>query len=220
MMGPTLKTTNLVLVSPMVFQGLDMSHHLRWLNDPKVVKYSEQRHEKHTRTTQYQYMSSYTDSPNYIWEIHADGTHIGSITAIRDPYNKTANVGIMIGDTRYWGRGFAVQAYEVVCDFLFSNDTRKIEAGTMGANAGMIRVLGRRSRSFSSQWQTTGPAHLWQNPRSKNRPLQQSKPRTRHKRRMISGKSKPTNTRVLILPQIQISTIASWRLTLYCACLA
>ena len=141
MQPPTLKTANLILSGPMVHRGMDVSHYLRWLNDTTVTRFSEQRHQKHTKDSQFKFMSGFLDSPDYYWDIKLKEDPIGSITATCDWNNLVANIGILIGDLRYWGRGFACESYAAVIDFLFQEGFRKIEAGTMAANGQMIHVL-------------------------------------------------------------------------------
>ena len=55
-----------------------------WLNDPQVVRYSENRHRKHTLETSRAYRASFVDSPNFYWALLLQGvteTMIGSVTA-------------------------------------------------------------------------------------------------------------------------------------------
>jgi len=141
MKAPTLKTVNLTLSAPVVYKGMDMSHYLRWLSDLTVTRYSEQRHLKHSKDTQFKFMSGFMESPDYYWDINLNDNPIGSLTATCDWNNMVANVGILIGDLRYWGRGFACESYEAVIEFLFGEGFRKIEVGTMAANGQMIHVL-------------------------------------------------------------------------------
>jgi RimJ/RimL family protein N-acetyltransferase len=141
MHAPTLKTPNLILAEPIIHRGMDMTHYVEWLNNPMVVRYSEQRHRTHTRESQYRYLEAYVHNDDMYWDIRITGYPIGAITAILDHDNLVANVGIIIGDMRYWGRGYACEAYGAVCEYLFSEKYRRIEAGTMACNEAMIRVL-------------------------------------------------------------------------------
>jgi len=121
-----LKTARLTLAPPFMHEGMDVSHYLRWLCDERVVKYSEQRHYTHTAATQYEYLSHYNrpDGILKFWEIQRNTIPIGSINATIDPWNKTANIGIMIGETGLWGAGYGPEAWEAVCNYLFSDGIR------------------------------------------------------------------------------------------------
>lgn len=136
-----LKTLRLTLIAPMLYEGMDVSTQLRWLNSPQVVRYSEQRHKAHTQESQYEYLASFNHVTSYIWEIIKDIQSIGTITVHKDANNWTANMGIMIGDRRVWGQGYGPEAWEAVCNWLFGDGIRKIEAGCMESNTPMIRIL-------------------------------------------------------------------------------
>jgi len=114
-----------------------------WLNDPEVVKFSEQRHKQHTVESQLNYWKSpATYEPNLVRIIELQENYaIGSISATIDQKNNIADVGILIGDKSQWGRGFGYEAWECVCNYLFfERKIRKIEAGCMSINKPMIRL--------------------------------------------------------------------------------
>jgi len=137
----TLLTPRLVIEPP---APQEVFPFVLWLNDPEVVKYSEQRHKIHTAETQLDYWhSAATVEPNFVYAIRREdsGMPIGSISAEIDPYNNIANVGIMIGDKTQWGKGYGFEAWECVCNYLIiEKKIRKIEAGCMSLNAPMIRI--------------------------------------------------------------------------------
>jgi RimJ/RimL family protein N-acetyltransferase len=118
---------------------------VNWLNDPDVVRYSEQRHEKHDAESQQFYITE-TD---IFREIHVrdypdgDGNRkfIGTITASIDKNNSVADVGILIGAKEEWGKGYGTEAWTAFCEHLLTHGIRKIEAGCMSANFGMLRIF-------------------------------------------------------------------------------
>lgn len=114
-----------------------------WLNDPDVVRYSEQRHRTHTLSSQLNFVNSF---PGFIWGIHLveNGEHIGNLTASIDSPNNVADVGMLIGDTRCWGKGLGYEAWAAACAWLLSPDggkIRKLEAGCMKSNDAMLRII-------------------------------------------------------------------------------
>ena len=129
-----------------------------WLNDPEVVRYSEQRHRAHTLASCRAYCESFRGSPHYFWAIverELGLGHIGNMTAYVNAHNRVADLGILIGNRDAWRKGYASEAWAIVCDYLFEHaDMRKISAGTLAANIGMLAVMratgmvddGRRSR--------------------------------------------------------------------------
>src|SRR4051812_9779295 len=72
-----------------------------WLNDPEVVKFSEQRHKTHSIESSQRYFESFIGSSNYFLAIEAaDETlgHIGNISIAVDLENGVADVSILIGE--------------------------------------------------------------------------------------------------------------------------
>lgn len=113
---------------------------VEWLNDPAVVRYSEQRHHKHSVEFQDMFIRMFVE-PSLYREIYLKKKLIGSITARVDEINSVADVGIMIGEKSEWGKGLGYEAWAGFCDHLFSTGIRKIEGGTMMANMGMISIF-------------------------------------------------------------------------------
>ena len=57
-------------------------------------------------------------------------------------YAGTADVGIMIGDRSFWGRGYATEALRMICNHLFTKvRLRKLTAGAMANNHAMLSVF-------------------------------------------------------------------------------
>ena len=110
-----------------------------WLNDPEVVRFSEQRHRTHTLQSCRDYLASFAGTPHYFWAVVACDValgHIGNVNAYVDPTNRVADVGILIGERRVWGAGYGSEAWQAVCGFLLDElELRKVTAGTLATNA-------------------------------------------------------------------------------------
>lgn len=150
-MTPTISTSRLVL-RPLVKAT---QRQLEWLRDPKVVEFSEQRHRGHTLSSQLKYINSFTGG-SHIWAICRtdDDEHIGNLTASHDAPNDVADIGIMIGKTDCWGLGYATEAWKSACSWLLDKDCgaiRKLEAGAMKCNVGMLRVLQKSGFTFECE---------------------------------------------------------------------
>jgi ribosomal-protein-alanine N-acetyltransferase len=118
---------------------------LVWLKDPEVVRYSQQRHQFHTLSSQLRYVNSFAGGSK-LWGIYflETGEHIGNVSATHDEPNNVCDVGIMIGETKYWGKGLGREAWKAACDWLISKDggsMRKLEAGCMRPNDAMRRII-------------------------------------------------------------------------------
>lgn len=110
-----------------------------WLNDPAVVRFSEQRHKRHTIETQTVYRDCFIP-PNLYIGVHRESCLIGTVTVLIDEANSVANVGIMMGDKSRWGKGYGLEAWTGVCDKLFNCGVRKVEAGCMAINYRMMAI--------------------------------------------------------------------------------
>jgi len=121
--------------------------YVSWLNDPEVVRFSVQRFRRHTVDSCRVYMESFRNTPHYFAAITAHDPalgHIGNINAYVDETNKIADVGIMVGEKRVWGKGYGVEAWMAMCQFLLVDlGLRKVTAGTVSANKGMLGIMRR-----------------------------------------------------------------------------
>jgi RimJ/RimL family protein N-acetyltransferase len=148
--------TKRLLIEPFTAKYLT-PRYVSWLNDPDVVQYSEQRHRRHTLESCKQYFESFAGTQHYFWAItlKIDGSHVGNINAYVDPNNQIADIGILIGEKAEWGKGYGLEAWKAVCEYLLeAGSIRKITAGTLSSNKGMLNIMiragmvedGRRTR--------------------------------------------------------------------------
>lgn len=155
--APTLTTPRLVLVA------FDERLHLHaryagWLGDADVVRYSEQRHRRHSVESCRAFVRSFADSDSILWAIEqSDGHHIGNLHADIDAANAVADVAILIGEKSTWGRGFGGEAWIAAVEWLLGpGGMRKVSAGCMAANSAMHAIMvksgmvadGRRTAHF------------------------------------------------------------------------
>ena len=115
-----------------------------WLNDPEVVKYSEQRHQYHSLESCRAYFLMIESSANIFLAIcdKLTGLHIGNVSVNMDMNNGIADISIMIGDRDFWGKGLGSEAFTaVVGNLLERGDVRKVTAGTMAANKPMLKAM-------------------------------------------------------------------------------
>jgi len=135
------------------------ARYVSWLNDPEVVRYSEQRHIRHTLKSCRAYFESFRTTANEFLAIEADDEqlgHIGNIAVAVDVPNAVGDVSILVGERRAWGTGLATKAWCIVIEELLAGRVRKVTAGTMSANDRMLRLMqrsqmaieGRRPRHF------------------------------------------------------------------------
>jgi N-acetyl sugar amidotransferase len=114
-----------------------------WLNDPEVNQYLETR--KSTIEELKSYIHKQIEDPNSIFvgifDSHND-VHIGNIKL--EPINwneKTAVLGILIGNKYYWGKGIGTEATSIFVDYAFTSlKLNAIKLGVIPENKGAIKV--------------------------------------------------------------------------------
>ncbi|MEG3179103.1 GNAT family N-acetyltransferase [Sphingomonas sp. LT1P40] len=134
------------------FTAVDIGDdYIGWLNDPAVTRFSNQRFRAHDRASCEAYVASFEGSANLFLAVRRldDSKLIGTMTAYRSVPHGTVDVGIMIGDPETWGGGFGQDAWNLVIDWLASQpDIRKVTAGTLACNRGMVRLMERSGMIF------------------------------------------------------------------------
>ena len=140
-----------VVLRPFTRRDLLSAEYLRWMNDPRV-----------TRTIgrfDYLFPVSRAKLIEYFGSIDTDSTiflGIHAPTKVRrrrvlvgtlkiydiDQLARRAALGIMVGDTKVWGRGIASTAISMACRYVFGElGFQKIVAGYLATNEGMRRAF-------------------------------------------------------------------------------
>lgn len=145
---PVTKSLNGERLSLRSFRQSDItSEYIAWLNDPLVVRFSNQRFRRHDARTCTAYLASFESTDNLFLAIEARdlGRSVGTMTAYRNRHHGTADLGIMVGDRRVWGRGYGLEAWTLLLDWLLSVCLiRKVTCGTLACNLPM-RAIAERS---------------------------------------------------------------------------
>lgn len=120
--------------------------YIGWLNDPNVVKFSNQRFLKHDRESCLRYQASFEGTGNLFMSVRrlSDDSLIGTLTAYVARHHGTVDVGILIGDKSVWGQGYGQDAWDTLTNWLLGReDIRKLTAGALACNFGMIKLMER-----------------------------------------------------------------------------
>lgn len=113
-----------------------------WLNNPTVVRYSNQRFRTHTMESCKAYVNSFAETDNLFLAICRGAGVVGTMTAYVSRHHSTADMGILIGDPAGWGKGIGKDAWTTVMRQMLTRDgIRKVCGGTLRCNAGMVRVM-------------------------------------------------------------------------------
>ncbi len=134
-----------VLLRPFSVKDIDEAY-IGWLNDPDVVRFSNQRFLKHDRESSLRYLSSFDGTSNLFMSIRmlSDDRQIGTMTAYISVHHGTVDVGIMIGAKSVWGEGYGQDAWNTFVNWLLrQKEIRKLTAGTLACNYSMIKLMER-----------------------------------------------------------------------------
>lgn len=115
-----------------------------WLNDPEVVRYTEQSGRRHTRAKVEAFVQAKLQSDNeFLFAILSDARHVGNIKL--GPVNRrhlSAEVSYLIGDRGSWGRGIATAAIGLIVTRAFAEyGVEKLTASTYAPNIASEKAL-------------------------------------------------------------------------------
>ncbi len=137
-----------------LFSSRDIDEsYIGWLNDQDVVRFSNQRFLRHNSESCLRYLASFEGTANMFVSILrlSDKSLIGTLTAYIVRYHGTADVGIMIGDKSVWGSGYGQDAWNLFINWLLEREKiRKVTAGTLACNFGMIKLIERSGMSLEA----------------------------------------------------------------------
>ena len=142
--GKRLFLKSLDLVSP-----IDFVKYLSWLTDPLVTRYLEvEGQDAASIESITSYLKSLNDSKsNLLLGIFSneDGLHIGNIKlGSIDFHHSRGDIGFLIGEKNFWGKGYASEAISLVANYAFSSlMLHKITAGCYEENIASEKALVR-----------------------------------------------------------------------------
>jgi ribosomal-protein-alanine N-acetyltransferase len=139
---------NLCQLRPLMVEHVS-SNYVGWLNDPQINQYLESRFAEHTLESVRSFVSDIITNGSAwlygIWVVsdsEPNGRHIGNIKLGTINYNHwTADIGFLIGDREYWGKGIASEAISLLVNFGFKRGFRKITAGAYENNFGSAKAM-------------------------------------------------------------------------------
>lgn len=120
--------------------------YLGWLNDPEVVRYSNQRFRRHDEASSRVFLQSFEGSGNLFLAIYLahSGKFVGTMTVCFSIQHETADMGILIGDKSCWGQGLGEDAWSTLMSLLLeTGKVRKVTGGTLRCNVGMLKVMSK-----------------------------------------------------------------------------
>ena len=120
--------------------------YVNWLNDPAINQYLESRHVEHDLASVKLFVEAMRrDNKNFLFGIFCKKTskHIGNIKLGPIDYRyKRSDIGLIIGDKNYWGKGIATEAIALITDFATDElGLHKLEAGCYVSNIGSLKAF-------------------------------------------------------------------------------
>lgn len=117
--------------------------YLGWLNNKFLMRYSNQRFLTHTFENCLAYQKSFEHSDNLFLAIKANEYDdlIGTMTAYINSHHQIVDLGLMIGNENFLGKGYGYEAWCLLLEILLNNGYRKITAGAAVINFPMIKIM-------------------------------------------------------------------------------
>lgn len=125
--------------------GVHLSNeYVYWMNDPEVNIYLESGGDYSIEKLEL-FLKQVESNSILFWAIRLkdSGKHIGNIKI--DPVNernRTGEYGILIGDKKEWGKGYATEASNTILEFCFSENVRlrKVTLGVVAENESAVQL--------------------------------------------------------------------------------
>jgi len=117
-----------------------------WDSDPEIQAFMpEPFNDVQNIEEQYKYIKECgADEEGFYWSIESkDGTTIGTIALTEfNSHHQVANLGIVIGDKNYWGKGVATEAIRTLVNYAFEHlNICRISAEAEDGNIGMMKAF-------------------------------------------------------------------------------
>lgn len=128
--------------------------YLSWLKDKKNLKYSNNKYKVFNYKNLNKYFLSFDNKVNFFFKITTlEDLFIGTLTCYTSSVHNHANIGLLIGNKKYQGQGFGLDAWNSAINYLFKvKKIRKIFAGTMDCNISMKKIFIKSGMSFEARF--------------------------------------------------------------------
>lgn len=128
--------------------------YLGWLDDERINKYLEVRFKHYSKTLATEYIRECISSPHvYFLKIETiEFGLIGTCTIFHNPNHKTAEVGLMIGETSLHNQGFGSEVIRLLVEFCCADlGVRKVTAGLYATNKGSLKAFLKNGFSIEAK---------------------------------------------------------------------
>jgi RimJ/RimL family protein N-acetyltransferase len=118
--------------------------YLQWLNDEEVCRYNSHAIFPNTEQKMKDYFNRLDSQREVVLAIidNDAGMHIGNISLQNINWvSKNAEFAILLGEKKYWGKGYGEEAAKLIVDYGFDRlNLYRIYCGTIKGNDGMEKL--------------------------------------------------------------------------------
>ena len=132
----------------LLFKNLDkkycLLHYLDWLYDPKINQYLEVKYNLPTYDELISRVARLNESSDQLLlGIFCNDIHIGNIKlGPIDWVSKSGTVGLIIGDIKHWGKGYAAESISIITNYAHNQlNLINIYAGCIEANIASYKAF-------------------------------------------------------------------------------
>tara|TARA_Y100000589_G_scaffold176518_1_gene167359 strand:+ start:401 stop:892 length:492 start_codon:yes stop_codon:yes gene_type:complete len=122
--------------------------YVSWFSSKEVIKFSDNQYSNFTLESQKQYVyECINNEKKALFGLFTEGEHIGNIILKNIcSFHRRAEIGYVIGEKKYWGKGFGKKAVKLII-YKAKNEFKlnKLYASTVKENIGSIKVLEKNS---------------------------------------------------------------------------
>lgn len=94
---------------------------LLWLKDKQVNRWLNSYHKKHTVKSMKKYIKKFDNSNSFHLGIFLKNKkkQIGYFSILIDHFHKVAEIRVLIGEKKWWGKGVVLECRKAIIDWLF-----------------------------------------------------------------------------------------------------
>jgi RimJ/RimL family protein N-acetyltransferase len=121
-------------------------NYYKWMNDNEITRHTESRFYPYSMEQLLSYVGSLDGKREAVFLAIVDktsGQHIGNIKLGNiDWIHRRADIGVIIGDKKCWGKGYASEAIALISEHAFRKlNLHKVWAGCYANNDGSIKAF-------------------------------------------------------------------------------
>ncbi|MBU0986970.1 MAG: GNAT family N-acetyltransferase [Proteobacteria bacterium] len=131
--------------------------YIQWMNDPEVTQYLESRFFPQSMESISAFVKHQIEDPHVAFLaicLNENKLHIGNIKlGPVDVIHRFADVGLVVGDKKFWGKGYGNEAIGLVVKYAFQTlNLNKLVANCYQLNKGAIKAFRKNGFEIEGVW--------------------------------------------------------------------